>query len=193
MFRDKADAAVIGILIVSVVVLAGTVVHLFFARSISNLTIEILAAIIAVVMVVASVAVTIHFQARAETMQEYRVELFRQKIARYEKMLEDIAKADDDDEIDDDEIEMIRNHGRTIALYANEELIKELAAFICRLDEERKLYMDKRDGSNKGTFRAVVQAMRSDLDVVEGNDVTEAIGSLVKKDSPTTKSEVNHA
>lgn len=191
MFSHKlrADSVVIGILVLTVVVLAATVVHVFFSRAISNLTIEILAAIIAVVLVVASVAVTIHFQSRAETHQEYRVELFRNKIASYAKLLRVISRVDDDETITDDEIEKIRNGARTIALYADPALIRALASFIERLDEERILYMPDRDGSKDGTLRAVVQAMRDDLAVVEGNDVLEEIGSLVKKERSLTQSE----
>ena len=41
-----------------------------FSKHVSDLTIELLAAIIAVVLVVASVGVTIHFQVRSETERE---------------------------------------------------------------------------------------------------------------------------
>ena len=191
MFGHKlrADSVVIGILVVTVVVLSATVVHLFFSRAISNLTIEVLAAIIAVVLVVASVAVTIHFQSRAETHQEYRVELFRNKIASYSRLLKVISRVDDDETITDDEIEKIRNGAQTIALYADPELIRALASFINRLAEERLLYMPDRDGSADGTLRSVVQAMRNDLAVVEGDKVIKEIGSLVKKESLQTQSE----
>ena len=185
----RADSVVIGILVLTVVVLAATVVHVFFSRAISNLTIEILAAIIAVVLVVASVAVTIHFQSRAETHQEYRVELFRKKIASYSKLLKVISRVDDDETITDDEIEKVRNGARTIALYADPELISALASFIHRLDEERVLYMPDRDGSAHGTLRSVVQAMRDDLAVIEGSDVTEEIGFLVMKEGSLTLSD----
>lgn len=187
----RADSVVIAILIVTVVVLAASVVHVFFSQAISNLTIEILAAIIAVVLVVASVAVTIHFQSRAETQQEYRVELFRNKVSSYTNLLTVISRVDDDEVITDDEVEEVRNGACAIALYADENLIKALASFINRLDETRELYLPDLDGEATGTLRAVVQAMRDDLAVVEGDKILDAIGSLVKKANVKNHSEAN--
>ena len=172
---------VVPILLVTVVAVVGVLLHVLFSQSISNLTVEILAAIIAVVLVVASVAVTIHYQSRSETEHEYRVELFKQKVAVYRDLLECIARTDDDDHISDREIEDIRNRSRIAALYAHANLIGALADFIERLGRERVLYMPDTEGAPAGTLRAVVQAMRDDLAVVEGEDVTELIGRLVAK------------
>lgn len=190
--RTGSDMIVVTILIVAVVALAATVVHLFFARSISNLTIEILAAIIAVVLVVVSVAVTIHFQAKAETQQEFRVELFKHKVEGYEALLAKIAESDDDGTIHDADIEQIRNHARTITLYASKDLIKALALFIERLTHERKLYLEDQNGDACGTLRRVVQTMREDLHVVEDDDILEVVGALVNK-LDLSKTDEQHA
>lgn len=173
------------VLVMAVVIVVAVLLHVLFSRAISDLTVEILAAVIAVVLVVASIAVTIHYQSQAETEREYRVELFRQKVGLYQQMLSCIAGADDDGHISDEEIESIRNLSRTAALYADKALINELACFLVRLTEERKLYMDDVDGGNGGTLRAVVQAMRKDLDVVGNEDITESIGRLVAKSEVT--------
>lgn len=171
------------VLLVAVVIVVAVLLHVLFSRSISDLTVEILAAIIAVVLVVASVAVTIHYQSKSETEREFRVELFKQKVELYKEVLVCIASADDDGHITDGEIESIRNLSRTAALYADEALIDALADFLQRLSKERKLYLPDVNGGNGGTLRAVVQAMRKDLAVVgeEDEDVTASIGRLVSK------------
>ena len=87
-----------------------------FASKVTDLTVELLAAIIAVVLVVASVGVTIHFQVRSETEREYRVELFRQKLELYRDTIACITRADDDGVIHDHEIEEMRNFARVTAL-----------------------------------------------------------------------------
>ena len=135
----QAGGFAVPVLLVTVVVVVAVLLHVLFAQSISNLTVEILAAIIAVVLVVASVAVTIHFQSRSETEHEYRVELFKQKVEGYRNLLDFVARTDDDEHICDQDIEGIRNRARTVALYADQDLIEQLAGFIERLERERVL------------------------------------------------------
>ena len=173
---------VVPLLLVTVVIVVGVLLHVLFSRDLSELTIEILAAIIAVVLVVASVAVTIHYQSKSETEREFRVELFRQKVALYRELLTCISNADDHaGDVSDHDIEQIRNFSRTAALFAHRELIEALAAFIERLSKERKLYMEDVNGEATGTLRAVVQTMREDLAVVGDEHVMEEIGRLVAK------------
>lgn len=176
---------VVPLLLVTVVIVVGVLLHVLFSRELSELTIEILAAIIAVVLVVASVAVTIHYQSKSETEREFRVELFRQKVALYRELLTCISRADDDGHVSDHEVEQIRNFATTAALFAHKELIQALAAFVDRLSRERRLYMEDVDGEATGTLRAVVQNMREDLAVVGDEHVMEEIGRLVaKSESP---------
>lgn len=176
---------VVPLLLVTVVIVVGVLLHVLFSRELSELTIEILAAIIAVVLVVASVAVTIHYQSKSETEREFRVELFRQKVALYRELLTCISRADDDGRVSDHEVEQIRNFATTAALFAHKELIQALAAFVDRLSRERRLYMEDVDGEATGTLRAVVQNMREDLAVVGDEHVMEEIGRLVaKSESP---------
>ena len=173
---------VVPLLLVTVVIVVGVLLHVLFSRDLSDLTVEILAAIIAVVLVVASVAVTIHYQSKSETEREFRVELFRQKVALYRELLTCISNADDHaGDVSDHDIEQIRNFSRTAALFAHRELIEALAAFIERLSKERKLYMEDVNGEATGTLRAVVQTMREDLAVVGDEHVMEEIGRLVAK------------
>ena len=176
---------VVPLLLVTVVIVVGVLLHVLFSRDLSDLTVEILAAIIAVVLVVASVAVTIHYQSKSETEREFRVELFRQKVALYRELLTCISNADDHaGDVSDHDIEQIRNFSRTAALFAHRELIEALAAFIERLSKERKLYMEDVNGEATGTLRAVVQTMREDLAVVGDEHVMEEIGRLVAKSEP---------
>ena len=81
--KRSASTFTVVVLAVALVITASILVHVLFSNNVTDLTVELLAAIIAVVLVVASVGVTIHFQVRSETEREYRVELFRQKLELY--------------------------------------------------------------------------------------------------------------
>lgn len=171
----KSSTLVVVVLAAALVVTASILVHVLFASNVNDLTVELLAAIIAVVLVVASVGVTIHFQVRSETEREYRVELFRQKLKLYEDTLACIAKSDDDGTIHDHEIEEMRNFARMTALVANRDLMESLATFITSVERNRTLTNDDYEGS----FRSVVDAMREDLGVVEG-EVRDFVKMLMK-------------
>ncbi len=175
--QDRVSRFVISFLLVAVVVTVSVLLKVLFSMSISELAVEILAAVLAVVLVVASVGVTIHFQHQSETERGFRIELFQSKLTMYQELLECIAKTDDDGRIDDHEVEAVRNGARAVALVAGPDLVHKLAAFVERLDKERQLASC---AEGAGTFRSVVQAMREDLDVVEG-DVTVDVKRLVDK------------
>ena len=70
---------IVMILIVALVAVSSILLHVMFSRSLTDLAIELMAAALAVVLVVASVGVTIHFQSKAETERQYRVCLFENK------------------------------------------------------------------------------------------------------------------
>ena len=172
--RSTSTLAVV-VLAVALVITASILVHVLFSKHVSDLTIELLAAIIAVVLVVASVGVTLHFQVRSETEREYRVELFRQKLELYKDTIACVTKADDDGVIDDHEIEEMRNYARMTALVGNRELVQSLAEFLSVVEQSRSITQEEEQGS----FRSVLQGMRNDLGVVEG-DVREYVKRLMK-------------
>ena len=103
--RRAASTFTAVVLTVALVITASILVHVLFANNVTDLTVELLAAIIAVVLVVASVGVTIHSQVRSETEREYRVQFFRQKLELYKDTIARVTRADDDGWIDDHEIE----------------------------------------------------------------------------------------
>lgn len=176
MFKERSAATLtVAILATALVVTASILVHVLFSSNVNDLTVELLAAIIAVVLVVASVGVTIHFQARFETEREYRVELFRQKIELYRATLDCITQADDDNVIDDHELEQIRNFSRITSLVAGRNLVDSLADFVTSVEQSGSLTGEE----NKGSLRSVLQEMRNDLGVVEG-DVQDAFKRLMK-------------
>lgn len=165
----------------ALVITVAVLLHVLFSHSISTLTVEILAAIIAVVLVVASVAVTLHFQSKYEIEREFHVELFRQKLDVYYKLLSEFSKADDDGEVTHQEIVEMRNLARSLALVASADLVIEVANYVTHVDEHRRLYISDNEAPEGGTFRGVVLKMRDDLAVVEGRqgDVSDAIKRLV--------------
>lgn len=175
--QEKVLHFVIVILVVVVVVTVSFLLKMVFSTDPSELTVEILAAVLGVVLVVASVGVTMHFQNQAEIERGFRIELFQSKVKMYRDLLDCVTKIDDDGRIDDKEIEEVRNRARVVALVASPQLVKTLAAFVERLDSQRQLSTCV-EGAD--AFRSVVQAMREDLDVVEG-DVTGDVKRLVDR------------
>ena len=173
--KKSSSTFTVVVLAVALVVTASILVHVMFASEVTDLTVELLAAIIAVVLVVASVGVTIHFQVRSETEREYRVELFRQKLELYKDTIACITRADDDGVIHDHEIEEMRNFARVTALVGNADLVRALAEFVAGVEHSRSIAREE----NQGSFRAVLQEMRDDLGVVEG-DVREYVKRLMR-------------
>lgn len=171
---------IVMVLIVALVAVSSILLHVMFSRSLTDLAIELMAAALAVVLVVASVGVTIHFQSKAETERQYRVCLFENKMKVYTRFLEITAKSDDDDKIEKQEIAEIRNHARVAAMLAERQLVVRLADFVANLEKTRNLHME--DPERKGTFQQVIISMREDLGVVdETTDVAkQAIRRLVR-------------
>lgn len=143
--------------------------HVLFSKAITELTIEILAAVLGVVLVVASVDVTIHFQHKAEKERQFQIDVFRVKLKLYQRLLDCIVVSDDDHVITPCEIEKIRNEAMVVALVGGKRLLETLASFVERVTTKRQLYPVHDQGDDTGTLRAVIQQMREDLDVVEGN------------------------
>lgn len=171
---------IVMILIVALVAVSSILLHVMFSRSLTDLAIELMAAALAVVLVVASVGVTIHFQSKAETERQYRVCLFENKMKVYTRFLEITAKSDDDDKIENHEVDEIRNHARVAAMLAERELVVCLADFVANLESTRNLHME--DPERKGAFQQVIISMREDLGVVDETtpEAKQAIRRLVR-------------
>lgn len=158
-----------------------------FSSDVSNLTIEILAAVVAVVMVVVSVAVTLYFQMEYEADKEFKTEVFKAKLEKYYEILVTFSRIDDDDTVDTKELNEMRNLSRSVALIAKPNVVITLANFIQEVEKKKQLFIELDDLSNpddpfRGTFRNLVIQMRTDLEVVESEktaQVREAIRSLV--------------
>lgn len=182
MARDTKNTAthfVVIVLVMALVMAVAFLLHVLFSRTISDLTVEIMAAVLGVVLVVASVGVTIHFQNEAEKKRQFQIEVFQTKLKLYRELLGCIVKSDDDDQIEADEIEEMRNQSSVLALVASSELLDALAAFIERVAREGQL-KPKDQQEERGTYRYVIQKMREDLAVVEG-DVKSKVQILIAR------------
>lgn len=190
----------------AVVVTSAVLLHVMFSADVSNLTIEILAAVVAVVMVVVSVAVTLHFQVEYEAEKEYKTEVFKEKLKRYYELLDYFSEVDDDHEgeyaVSDEELKKMKNLSRSVALIAKSDVVLTLANFIEEVEKKKQLYIDKPDLSDiedphRGTFRNLVVQMRTDLEVVESQKsekVREAVERLVRPTSRKgNKQQIGHA
>ncbi len=180
----------------AIVLTSAVLLHVMFSADVSELTIEILAAVVAVVLVVASVAVTLHFQSQYETEREFKTELFRKRLERYHELLHEFSKADDDGHISHDEVTNMKNLARSISLIASADVIVTLANYIRLVDKHENLYITKEQAATQtdisdeavlaGTFRNLVTQMREDLMVEDliamesrGKEVSASVGVLV--------------
>ena len=100
----------------------------------------------------------------------------------YTKFLEVTAKTDDDDKIEDQEIDEIRNQARVAAMLAERDLVVCLADFVANLETTRKLYSE--NFKHKGAFQQVIVSMREDLGVVD--ETTEEAKQLRMRRSMST-------
>ena len=180
--RQTATRFAVIVLVIALVTVVAVLMHVMFTAGPSPLTVEILAAVLAVVLVVASVGVTIHFQAKSETEREFRVKLFEEKLKIYIGLLNCITKADDDITISPGEMNEIRNRARVAALVGSKQLLSSLAPFLETIINHGRLP----DPAENHTFSRVVQSMRIDLDVVESEngDVQEDIRRMMKAVPP---------
>ena len=164
----------------------GALLHVLFSDDISSLTIEILAAVVGVVLVIVSVAVTIHFQVGAEMEREFHVELFKTKVQNFENFISMVVKADDDKEIDEKEIEEIRNLAASLSLFSSKELVQDVALFIDRVRDAKSLVLPNGPNGDAGTFRSVVTKMRRDLAVIDDaseEEFKEYVRNIIERKS----------
>lgn len=178
--NNAATRFVVIVLVIALVVAVAFLMHVLFSRAITNLTVEIMAAVLCVVLVVASVGVTIHFQNEAEKERQFLIEIFQTKLRLYRELLDCIMASDDDDRITVEEVEQIRNRSSVVALVASRDLLDALAAFIERVSKEGQIKPKKDQQEGPGTYRYVIQQMREDLAVVEG-DVEHEVRRLIAK------------
>ena len=166
------------LLTISLLIVSSIAILFMFERSISDLTTELLAAAIAVVLVVASVGVTLYFQTRMEEARDRQGEIFKTKLVVYQELLNELNAADDLEEfhgpgnttettgveVTYEELSGIINGVRNVILVGSDGLIKELFAYVQKIKDERRLFV-KEGQQTKGTFAAVLSLMRDDLGV----------------------------
>lgn len=179
----------------AVVVTSAVLLHVMFSADVSNLTIEILAAVVAVVMVVVSVAVTLHFQVEYEAEKEFKTEVFKEKLQKYYELLSTFSQVDDDNHIDEEELNEMKNLSRSVALIAKPDVVITLANFIQEVEKKKQLYIDEKDLSDvtnphRGTFRNLVIQMRTDLEVVD-LEKREAVRDAVRRLVDPTNEQAN--
>ena len=165
--RDLHDYTV-PILTTVLLLTLGVLIFVLFAKNPSGLTIEILAAIIAVVLVVASVCITVHYQHLSDMKREFNVQLFEQKLTLYRSFIEMVVTIDDDNEVTQSEIMSILNKARLVALVGKASLVETITNFLDEVISHQSLIVDSDKPDRQ--FSTIVQLMRDDLAVVDDSD-----------------------
>ena len=179
---------IIILLSISVVIVTSVLIYVLFSTEASDLTIELLAAMVAVVLVVASVGVTIHFQNASEIEREYKVKIFETKIELYQSFVEEVTKFDDTsgegtEKIDQSEFDKLKNLARRIALLGSENLVSQLTDFLKNVAKYKHLHISGVVENDQGTFRQVLLELRNDLNVVgseEPNKFKDNIDEIMR-------------
>lgn len=168
---DRIQNFVIAALVVSLVAVTSVLLHVIFAEKLNDLTIELLAAVVGVCLVIVSVAITIFFQASVELRREFNVEVFKSKLEVYTSFVETVAEADDDAHVSNDEVAKIYNRARMISLFGPLKLVQATTAFVTNVDKTGEIYIQ--GDEDKGTLRNVIMEMRNDLGVAPHGDDEE--------------------
>ena len=155
-------------LVVALCFTVGLLLHAMFAREITDFTTEILAAVLGVVLVVASVGVTIHYQSRFETQKEFRTKLFDFKIKAYAKFIEELLDASENAELDKDDQAWLDGAVAQACLVGEAPLVGVLTGYVRQCRDTSSFFPPQ--GSQGWTPGAVIEALRKDLQVVSSDD-----------------------
>lgn len=193
----------------------GEIFRMFDGKSV--LVMEIFSAVLASIIMVASMVVMINFQTEQDKEKEFSGKVFEKKLACYQDILNDIFVSDDDNIIEEKEIQDLENKIGSACLLANKYTVAVFSQFvyqlkiygvvyfrslttiqkddfckIVRLEKEkpisesllceRKHALEVDPQGNERcyfvTLDEMIQAMRDDLDVVEG-DIAENVEHFV--------------
>jgi len=136
--------------------------HEFFGREINNFTIEILAAVLGSVIVVASMVIMLRLQAQQDKEREFSSTLFESKLEIYERLLATLFEADDDNRISKDEVQDVENQIGVACLVANRDLVSMFAQFTYQFKIYGVLY-----------FRSMTEVQRQHFARFVENEVTQ--------------------
>ena len=190
--NKSRHTVVVVVLTIAIILVTGVLLHILFGMELSKLTLEMLATLIAVVMVVASVAVTLFFQSEYEVDREFKTELFKRRIDVYYKLLLAYSEKKADGEIDAEEKADMLNLARSVALVASANTVVTLSNYLNGVlatgnlyftDDEALSHALEKDKTYQGTFRNLVSCMRKDLRVMDekaGKDAINRETELVK-------------
>lgn len=153
-----------------------------FAHKIPDFAFNIAVSVLCAFITIAVMLVTMHFQAKSDKENEFSSRIFERKLAIYREFLEQIFKMDDDNLIEMTEVQDIENKVGELALVAGQGLVETCATFVVQLKGYGVMYPRSMtriqrehyektfgDMSNFTTLDDLVQAIRSDLSIVDGN------------------------
>lgn len=156
-----------------------------------NFAINVMISVLGSVITIALMLILLQFQMRSEQEKDFRGRLFERKLDLYREFLVLVFSLDDDNLISKDEIQEVENKVGEISLVASGDLVHTCARVVVQLKSYGVLYersMTEKQRAHfaqnkdfKGAFVSLdqlVQAIRQDLSVVEGN-VTQTIETFV--------------
>ena len=151
-------------------------------QTLPPLGMNIIVSVLGSVITIALMMILMQYQMQSEERKEFKTMLFDKKLELYRELLEMIFQMDDDNMISEDEVQKVENKIGELALVASEDLVRTCATFLIQLKAYGVLYTrsmtrkqvesyEKNIGSieNFVSLDELVQAIRRDLSVVEGN------------------------
>lgn len=104
-----------------------------YNSNVSSLSQEIFSAVLASIFTVAAMTIVIKLQSRQEKEKEFASKLFEKKLMIYQELLMILFKADDDNILDDNEIQMIENKIGEASIVANSRLVSCFSQFMIQV------------------------------------------------------------
>jgi hypothetical protein len=164
---------------------------LFETEGMPTFAINIVTSVLGSVITIALMMLLLQAQMRSEQEKDFRGRLFERKLDLYREFLEMVFKVDDDNLITKDELQDIENKVGELSLVASADLIGVCSTFLVQLKSYGVMYtrsmlpkqiehFEQHMGpiSSFVTLDMLVQAIRRDLSVVEG-DVQATIERFV--------------
>lgn len=150
--KSRLSEMVVVVLAIVFCFSAFLMLHEFFSKDLSDLSIEILAAVLGTVVTVSCMVLMLRFQARQEKEKEFSTQVFERKLGIYQQLLGTIFKMDDDGVIAKGEIQDVENQVGVAALVAGTDLVCILSSFVCQLKQYGCVYLRSMDSEQKQDF-----------------------------------------
>jgi hypothetical protein len=154
-YSDFGALSLTAVIVLGSYLLAGELLD--FAEGKAPIVAELVSAALGSVITVAALAALLRIQTRQEMKREFSARLFDRKLDIYQKLIEAIFSADDDNVISKDEVQDIENKVGVACLVAGDVMVSTCAQSLYQLKTYGVLYFRSMDDEQIANFEEFVQ------------------------------------